>query len=443
MTKVFGARIRRSGTRRSAVERGARRDGGPRARADRLRRHGDPLRRRRRHLRRPANGERAGSAAGRAGRLHRLPGALRSEVRQPGDHRRERRRERPERQPITDQFGQPGFPGFDGLFATHDARRTSRRCRRPASRSRSATSRTRTTSTGSPARSTSPTGPGEAGYVEQLKAYDQAFAKFFDRLAADGINKNNTLFVFTIEEGDHFVGSQPTPAGCDGVNDAVLVQHGQRDQRQPGRPARDAAGDHDAVHGPLRHGADDLHHRQPGSDGRRHPRTSGGRSGSSTAVNPYHRGRPTTLSVALADPVGMKALHMITADPQRTPTLTMFADPGLLPVRGGAELRVAVHLHPAAEQLHVRLEPRRHRARDRDDVARHGRAGRSQPRAGRHDLGRPHRRPADDAQPARARGHATSTTGACSSTSSTPGRCRSRCAPTARRCGGSARSTSS
>ena len=61
-------------------------------------------------------------------------------------------------------------------------------------------------------------GPGEAGYVQQLKDYDSAFAKFFDRLAADGINKSNTLFVFTVDEGDHFVGDQPTPAGCDGVN---------------------------------------------------------------------------------------------------------------------------------------------------------------------------------------------------------------------------------
>jgi hypothetical protein len=32
-------------------------------------------------------------------------------------------------------------------------------------------------------------GPGEAGYVQQLHDYDMAFQKFFDRLAADGINK--------------------------------------------------------------------------------------------------------------------------------------------------------------------------------------------------------------------------------------------------------------
>ena len=38
-------------------------------------------------------------------------------------------------------------------------------------------------------------------------------------------------------------------------------------------------------------------------------------------------GNTDTLTKYLADPVEMKLLHMITADPARTPTLTMFADP--------------------------------------------------------------------------------------------------------------------
>src|SRR5437764_3313104 len=37
------------------------------------------------------------------------------------------------------------------------------------------------------------------------------------RLANDGINSSNTLFVFTADEGDHFVGGSPSPANCDGV----------------------------------------------------------------------------------------------------------------------------------------------------------------------------------------------------------------------------------
>ena len=45
-----------------------------------------------------------------------------------------------------------------------------------------------------------------------------------------------------------------------------------------------------------------------------------------TAVNPY-TGQTDTMTAALADPVAMKTLHMVTADPQRTPTFTMFAEP--------------------------------------------------------------------------------------------------------------------
>ena len=58
-------------------------------------------------------------------------------------------------------------------------------------------------------------GPGEAGYVAALKSYDDAFGKFFDRLAADGINRSNTLFVVTADENDHYAGQQAQ--NCDGV----------------------------------------------------------------------------------------------------------------------------------------------------------------------------------------------------------------------------------
>src|SRR4051812_5226814 len=46
-------------------------------------------------------------------------------------------------------------------------------------------------------------GPGEAEYVAQLKAYDAAFGKFFARLAANGITKDNTLFLVVPDENDH------------------------------------------------------------------------------------------------------------------------------------------------------------------------------------------------------------------------------------------------
>ena len=77
-------------------------------------------------------------------------------------------------------------------------------------------------------------GPGEAPYVKQLKDYDAAFATFFANLKSEGIDQTNTLFVFTPDEGDHFVGGSPSPANCDGVNDALHLssQRGESGSRR-------------------------------------------------------------------------------------------------------------------------------------------------------------------------------------------------------------------
>ena len=60
-------------------------------------------------------------------------------------------------------------------------------------------------------------GPGEAAYVKQLADFDKAFGTFFANLKAAGIDQSNTLFIFTPDEGDHFVGRSPSPANCDGI----------------------------------------------------------------------------------------------------------------------------------------------------------------------------------------------------------------------------------
>ena len=44
-------------------------------------------------------------------------------------------------------------------------------------------------------------------------------------------------------------------------------------------------------------------------------------------LNPYTNQAENNIMVALADKAEMKTLHMITADPARTPTFTPFADP--------------------------------------------------------------------------------------------------------------------
>jgi hypothetical protein len=47
-------------------------------------------------------------------------------------------------------------------------------------------------------------GPGEQDYVSSLSAYDAAFYAFTVRLAADGITRNNTLFIVVPMENDVF-----------------------------------------------------------------------------------------------------------------------------------------------------------------------------------------------------------------------------------------------
>src|SRR5919109_253635 len=118
-------------------------------------------------------------------------------------------------QPIADQFGQPGFPGFDGLFASTTLSYVAQMQEAGIPVTFGYISDAHDQH-GVAGEIHATRGPGEADYVQQLKSYDEAFAKFFDRLAADGINQSNTLFVFTNEEGDHFAGSQPTPAGGEG-----------------------------------------------------------------------------------------------------------------------------------------------------------------------------------------------------------------------------------
>jgi hypothetical protein len=167
-------------------------------------------------------------------------------------------------------------------------------------------------------------GPGEAEYVAQLKAYDQAFGAFFARLAAHGITKDNTLFLVVPDENDHFVGSQPTPVGCDGVHvpcnyvfASEIDAHINRllATRNPATPAFSVHSDDaptfylngnpaptDPVTRQIEHDVDAL-----------------------TATNPI-TSAVDKLSFRLADQAEMKLLHMVTKSPARTPTFTMFGD---------------------------------------------------------------------------------------------------------------------
>jgi hypothetical protein len=56
-------------------------------------------------------------------------------------------------------------------------------------------------------------------------------------------------------------------------------------------------------------------------------------AGQLTAVNPI-TGNTDTITQFLADPVEMRILHMVTADPARTPTFTLFGDPNYFLIAG-------------------------------------------------------------------------------------------------------------
>jgi len=168
-------------------------------------------------------------------------------------------------------------------------------------------------------------GPGQAGYVAALKSYDDAFKAFFDRLAADGINKSNTLFTFTADEGDHFVGVQQT--GCDGVTTPCVYgtnQIGEVNTNMAGLLATEQG-----VNTPFTVHSDDaptVYITGNPAQNDSVTRTFERATGALTAVNQY-TGTSQNLTRALADQAEMKLLHMVTADPARTPTFTWFANP--------------------------------------------------------------------------------------------------------------------
>ena len=113
-------------------------------------------------------------------------------------------------QPVEDPDGNCGFPGFDGMSAANTLGYVAQMQEAGIPVTFAYISDVHDNHAGGGAY-----GPGEAGYVAALKAYDDAFAAFFARLAADGIDKSNTLFVVTADENDHYAGEQAT--GCDGV----------------------------------------------------------------------------------------------------------------------------------------------------------------------------------------------------------------------------------
>jgi hypothetical protein len=221
---------------------------------------------------------------------------------------------------IQDPQGHIGFPGFDGMSAAVSLGYVADMQEHGVPITYAYISDAHDKHPSGPAY-----GPGQADYVAALKSYNDAFGKFFTRLANDGITQSNTLFVFTADEGDHFVGGSPSPSNCDGVTTACTYSKiGEINTNMAGLLATEQG-----ITTPFTVHSDDA----PtvyitGNPARTDTvtRTFERATGQLNAVNPY-TGNTDTLTKSLADPVEMKILHMVTADPARTPTFTMFADP--------------------------------------------------------------------------------------------------------------------
>ncbi|HLK91241.1 MAG TPA: hypothetical protein VKZ18_15190 [Polyangia bacterium] len=245
--------------------------------------------------------------------------------------------------PIVDPFGQPGFPGFDGMEAEVTLRyiATMQEQGIPVTYGYISDAHDFHGVAGNQHLAM---GPGSQQYEQQLAAYDQAFANFFTELAAHGIDKTNTLFVITVDEGDHFVGGTPTPATCDGTpgnycdyttnNQIGEIQVNIDTAVQTEFPSlfntflASTGPDTFTVHGDdaptfylARKGAGPLGQTDP--DTRTFERTIAGL----TEVNPY-TGSTDNLLAFYADQTGMKAVHMFTTgDPARNAQFVFFGDP--------------------------------------------------------------------------------------------------------------------
>jgi len=234
---------------------------------------------------------------------------------------------------ITDAVGTCGFPGFDGAFAKNTLGYVAQMQEAGVPVTIAYISDAHdihVPNTGNDSFASSAAGPGEATYKAQLAAYNTAFGQFFQRLADHGINKSNTLFVFTVDEGDHFAGGVGTPQP-DGslaythANCSVLTACPSNQIGEVNLDLRLATGRSDF----FVHSDDAPTVYVNGNPARTDPsvRSLEHSLANLTEPDPYfNNGQVVHVAQAFADPVEEKALHMVTADPQRTPTFTMFGN---------------------------------------------------------------------------------------------------------------------
>ena len=240
---------------------------------------------------------------------------------------------------IKDSYGQIGFPGYNGMTGPNALAYTLDMQLHGVHVTDTYLSDLHDSWT-----TGNPFGPGQAGYEHQLKVENAAFGTFFAQLAAHGITKANTLFVITADEGDHFVGSAPTPSDCSGVK---ITCHYSRIGEVNGDLTGLLAAK--GISTPFDVNADSAPviyvHGQPGratSAVRALEQAAATLTGQDLAA-----GKTVPLTNYMADPVELEILHMITGDPKRTPTLVLFGNTDFWLEGGSANCGTSCFSEPA------------------------------------------------------------------------------------------------
>ena len=170
-------------------------------------------------------------------------------------------------------------------------------------------------------------GPGDSCYEATLAAYNTAFDTFFKRLADDGINKSNTLFVITADEGDHFAGANVGRAVTPTCASTCSYPAGTIGEQQV------------SIHALLKaqEGNSTPFYNEPQGNavfitGNPGPTDSTTRAlerdfGKASVVDSYDGPTPETVAQYEADPVAEQLLHYVNADPNRTPSFTVWPKP--------------------------------------------------------------------------------------------------------------------
>jgi hypothetical protein len=192
-------------------------------------------------------------------------------------------------------------------------------------------------------------GSGSACYIAQGQFYNQQFGTFFQRLASDGITAKNTLFIMSSDEGDHEVGAnvgraiQPTPASCDGATVSGTTVTPDVLCTYPAGSFGELGGN---INGMLTAAGNTTPFTLENDTapefyvtGQPSPDAAPVRSlehlvGGLTNANPY-TGTTQTIANNMADPTEEAILHIVNADPARTPTFAMFAKPDYFLFKGG------------------------------------------------------------------------------------------------------------